>query len=408
MNAAARTDCSDIHETAVKNVSRLDFGQAVFLYNFLLTRTQNSDMLILFPGTQYKSIRSKTMNRDQNYYFEHAPISKAITHFGIPTMIGMLVFILYNLVDTFFIGLLNDYNMLAGVALAAPLFTINMGIGNFFGAGCGNYISRLLGKKNHQAVRHASAFSLYGILAVGTVVTVLGFLFLDPVLNVLGASGETLAPTRQYASIVIAGSIPCMLSFAMGQIVRSEGAAKASMTGNIIGTVANIILDPVCIFLLGWGVAGAAIATVAANIFAVIYYMLYQVRKSEHLSLRPKDLKVDKEMLRSTASIGFPVLLLELITIATSLTLNNLAAGFGSVYVAVYGVIFKLGMLPKAFCPGHLPGGTALNGVYLRGKKSGSTEENHQAGRHIRQRHHPSFCCDSLHCRGKHPADFQQ
>lgn len=310
------------------------------------------------------------MNNEKTYYFEDAPVSKAIAHFGIPTMIGMLVFIFYNLIDTFFVGMLNDYNMLAGVALAMPLFTINMGIGNLFGVGCGSYISRLLGKKDYKSVKHTSAFAFYGILAVGAILTVLGFMFFEPILNILGATGETLLPTRQYASIMIVGSIPCMLSFAMGQIVRSEGAAKASMTGNIIGTIINIILDPICIFLLGWGVAGAAIATVIANIFAVTYYVIYQLRKSENLSLRLQDFKLNREIITSTFSIGSPAFLLDLITIVSSLTLNNITASYGGVYVAIYGVIFKIGMLPKALSRGLCQGVQPMIGYTYAAKKS--------------------------------------
>lgn len=315
------------------------------------------------------------MNGEKTYYFEEAPVGGAIVHFGVPTMIGMLVFILYNLVDTFFVGLMGDYNMLAAVALAMPLFTLSMGIANLFGVGCGSYISRLLGKKDYRAVRRTSAFAFYGILAVGAAATALGFLFLEPILNVLGAAGETLAPTRQYASIMIAGSIPCMLSLAMGQIVRSEGAAKVSMTGSIIGTVSNIVLDPVCIFLLDWGVAGAAVATVAANMLAVAYYLNYQIRKSENLSLRPKDLAFDKEMAGSVFSIGFPVFLLDWITIASGLTLNNIAATYGAVYVAIYGVIFKLGMLPKALSRGLCQGVQPLMGYSYAAGKVGRLKE---------------------------------
>ncbi|MDL2233412.1 MATE family efflux transporter [Ruminococcaceae bacterium OttesenSCG-928-L11] len=315
------------------------------------------------------------MGKNNRYYFETAPVGRAIAHFSVPTMTGMLVLILYNLVDTFFIGLLEDYNMLAGVALAMPLFTINMGIGVFFGTGCGSYISRLLGKKDSEGVRRTSAYAFYGCLAVGAIGTVAGFALLEPILKVLGASGETLAPTRQYASILIGGSIPCILSYAMGQIVRAEGAARASMTGSIIGTVSNIILDPICIFLLGWGVAGAAIATVGANCLAVGYYLHYQLRKSESLSVRPRDFTWDKEIFRATSAIGLPVFLLELIALATSLTLNNIAAGYGAVYVAIYGVIFKLGMLPKALSNGLCQGVQPLMGYTYAAKKADRLKE---------------------------------
>jgi multidrug efflux pump len=309
------------------------------------------------------------MNKEKTYYFEEAPVGRAIAHFGVPTMIGMLVAILYNLVDAFFAGMLHDYNILAAVMLAMPLFTINMGIGNLFGVGCGSYISRLLGKKDYEAIKRTSAFAFYGILASGIVVTATGFLFLEPVLKILGASGETIVPTRQYATILIAGSIPSMLSFAMGQIVRSEGAAKISMTGSIIGTVANIILDPVCIFLFGWGIAGAAIATVAANILAVIYYLVYQIRKSENLSLSVNDFTLDKEIAGATFAIGSPAFLLNLIMLASSLTLNNIAATYGSVYIAIYGLLFRFGMLPKFLSRGLCQGVQPLMGYTYAAQK---------------------------------------
>jgi multidrug efflux pump len=315
------------------------------------------------------------MNKEKTYFFEEAPVGRAIAHFGVPTMIGMLVAILYNLVDTFFIGMMNDYNLLAAVTFTLPVFSVYVGIGNLFGVGSGNYISRLLGKKDYNAVKHTSAFAFYGILAVGAIVTVLGFLFLEPILKILGASGETIAPTRQYAAIIIAGGIPSMLSFAMGQIVRSEGAAKVSMMGSIIGTISNIILDPICIFLFGWGIAGAAIATVAANMIAVIYYLVYQIRKSENLSLHLKDCKFDREMIGSTFSIGFPAFLLNLVMLASSLVINNVAATFGALYVAIFGVIFKLSMLPKFLSRGLCQGVQPLLGYTYAAKKDGRFKE---------------------------------
>jgi multidrug efflux pump len=310
------------------------------------------------------------MHKAKTYYFEEAPAGRAIVHFGVPTMIGMAVFIFYNLVDSFFVGMLHDYNLLASVMLAMPLFTINMGIGNLFGMGCGSLIARLLGKKDYEAVRRTSAFAFYGVLAAGAVVTALGLLFREPILTVLGAADETLTPTRQYAGVMIAGSIPCMLSFAMSQIVRSEGAAKVSLTGSIIGTAANIILDPVCIFLLGWGVAGAAIATVAANILTVTYYLAYQTRKSSTLSLRPHDFTLNRDIATAAFAIGIPVFLLDLITIASALTLNHITAAYGTVYVAIYSVIFKLGMLPKALSRGLCQGVSPLMGYTYAARKS--------------------------------------
>jgi multidrug efflux pump len=185
----------------------------------------------------------------------------------------------------------------------------------------------------------------------------------------LGASGDTLAPTRGYFTVMLSGGIATMLSFSMSQIVRAEGAARVSMTGNIIGTVANIILDPIFIFAFRLGVNGAAVATVIANILAVSYYINHFVRKSEYLSLNLSDCKVGKTIIGATFSIGFPVFLLDIFTIVSSLTLNNIAAIHGSIYIAIFGIIIKMSMLPRALARGLCQGVQPLMGYTYSAQK---------------------------------------
>lgn len=186
-------------------------------------------------------------------------------------MIAMLVSVIYNLVDTFYIGLLGDYNLMAAVSLALPISTVFMGIGNIFGVGGGNYISRLLGRADKEKIRKTSSFTFYVPIALGIVLSVLGLIFIEPLLKVLGASEATVDPTRQYAFIMMLGGVANILSFSMSQIVRSEGAAKISMNGNIIGTVINIILDPVFLYIFHWGIKGVAIATALSQAITAIY-----------------------------------------------------------------------------------------------------------------------------------------
>ncbi|GMO70310.1 MAG: MATE family efflux transporter [Treponemataceae bacterium] len=302
------------------------------------------------------------MEKDSTFYFEEASASRAIAHFAIPMMIGMLVFIVYNLVDTLFIGMLDDPNLIAAVTLAMPLFTLTMGLGGIFGVGAGTYISRLLGEKNYAMAKNVSAFVCYGIIAIGIVATALGFIFLKPILVILGTSSGTFAPTRDYAMIFIAGFIPVMLNFALGQIVRAEGAAKVSMMGNIIGTVSNIILDPIFIFLFGWGLKGAAFATVIGYLLATLFYIFYLTKKSKFLSVKLRDFKNVKEIAKPIFSIGLPAFLQDAVVIVVSLVQNNLAAGYGDIFIAVIGVILKVGMLPRALARGLCMGVQPLLG----------------------------------------------
>jgi Na+-driven multidrug efflux pump len=160
-------------------IAILDLEEKADFSHFLQSQFQNAPYVrpSFEIGSLYKEIYF--MKQNTTYYFEEAPVPRSILHFGVPTMVAMLVFIFYNLVDTFYIGLLKDVNAMAGVTLAIPLFTLLMGIGNVLGIGCGTFISRLLGKKDHTAVKNASAFSFYAVLICGVIITALGFLFRD-------------------------------------------------------------------------------------------------------------------------------------------------------------------------------------------------------------------------------------
>lgn len=301
--------------------------------------------------------------REKNlYFFEEAPVSKAIANFSVPMMVTMLVGILYNLVDTAFVGMMRDTNALAAVVLSMPVFLITNGIGQIFGVGCGSYISRLLGKKEYDMVKQVSSFALYGAVIVGAAAIALGFIFLNPILRILGTSENTLEPTRQYFSVLLAGGLTSILSFSLSMIIRAAGSAKAATIGNIIGTVANIILDPIFIFSLGMGVRGAAIATVIGNAMALVFYLWYIIKKSEFLSLAITKFKIDGVLLKEVFSIGLPSFFMKLIYVAGFLVQNNIAASFGDIYVAIFGVIVKVVMVPKQLCMGICMGVQPLVG----------------------------------------------
>jgi multidrug efflux pump len=303
------------------------------------------------------------MNEQQKslYYFEEAPIPKAIANFGVPTMVTMMVAILYNLVDTAFVGMMKDTNALAAVSLAMPVFLITNGIGQIFGIGCGSYISRLLGKKEYDRVKQVSSFALYGAVIVGIIAVITGFVFLNPILRILGTSENTIEPTRQYFTILLAGGLVTMLGFSLNMVIRAAGNAKVSMIGNIIGTVLNIILDPIFIFSFGMGVKGAAIATVIGNASALVYYLWY-TKKNEFLSLSIKNCKVDKAMCKEVFTIGLPSFFMKAVYVAGFIVQNNVAAFFGDIYVATFGVIFKVVAMPKQLCQGLCMGVQPLVG----------------------------------------------
>ena len=203
-----------------------------------------------------------------------------------------------------------------------------------------------MGQKKIDSCKHASAFAFYGIIVLGILCTIGGFLALNPILQALGANEDTWQFTESYVKIFIAGAPFVIMSFAFGQIVRAEGAAKEAMFGMMFGTVANIILDPIFIFTFNLGVAGAAYATIIANTLSAFYYIYYCIKKSYSLSIYPKDIKITSDLLKNILTIGTPSSLNHLLLAFSVMILNNFAKGYGNEVIAALGIISKATMIP--------------------------------------------------------------
>lgn len=277
-------------------------------------------------------------NKDAMYYLEKAPVPKAIAHMAIPMILGMVVNMIYNITDAYFIGRLNNTSMLASITLALPFTTILMALGELFGTGGSTYISRLLGEKKIEYVKKVSSVTLYLSLISGLLFILICIPFLSPILKLLGATGETLLHTRSYIIAYTIGSPFVIANFTLAQMVRGEGASTESMIGMIISVVINIILDPVFIFFLHMDVMGASVATVIGNICAVVYYMYYLEKKSPAQSIRLKYFKPNTTILFNIFKIGISALLLSGFLIVSSLMFNNYAVLYGDQVVAAFGV----------------------------------------------------------------------
>ena len=282
-------------------------------------------------------------NRD---LFEKASVPRAVALMAIPTIVTMLVVVLYNMADTFFIGQTGDAMQVAAVSLATPVFMVFMALGNLFGIGGSSAISRALGEKNEQRARHISAFCCYGSLGVGILMTLIFILFMDGILKMIGASPATIDYARQYLTFVAIGAPFVMFGTAYGNIVRGEGAAKESMIGNLIGTITNIILDPIMILWLGWGVSGAAVATVLGNVAACIFYLHYLLhKKGTALSIKPSDFQWKNRIASSVFSIGIPASLNNILMSCANILLNNVLISYGDTPVAAMGIAMKANMI---------------------------------------------------------------
>lgn len=284
------------------------------------------------------------MKQESEAVFQDAPIPKAVARMAIPTVLSMLVVVFYNMVDTFFVGQTGDANQVAAVSVAMPVFLILMAFGSMFGIGGSSLISRLLGAGEGKRAKGVSSFCCYGSLIWGVVMVVVVLAAMPLILSIIGTSKNTIEYAKDYLQWIAIGAPFIIFSNAFGNLIRAEGAATASMVGNVVGTVVNIILDPIMILGLGWGVKGAAIATVLGNVAASVFYLLYFVRGKSGLSIHPRDFKV-RGVIGSVVSIGLPASLNNILMSVTSILLNNVLALYGDTALAAMGVAMKANML---------------------------------------------------------------
>jgi multidrug efflux pump len=267
---------------------------------------------------------------------------KAILSLAIPTILGMIIQIFYNLTDTFFVGKLNDPFQVAAVSISFPIFMMLMSVSGMFGFGASSYVSRLLGQKDYLMAKKTSATAFYACMFTGVVVTFLGLLFISPILHLIGVTQETLIHANQYLTVIFLGSVIIMTNFSLGMLLRSEGAAKIAMFGMFIGTGMNILLDPIFILVLGYGVKGAAIATVIGQLIALLFYLHFYVRRKSLISVHWKYFSPQKEIFLEIFRVGIPASLNSfMMSIAQTLG-NYVAAGYNDLVVAAFGINDRL------------------------------------------------------------------
>ena len=285
------------------------------------------------------------MNEKTIDIFENAPVPKAVISNIIPSVVSMIMVLLYNLADTFFIGQTKNALMFAAVSVATPVFLIFMAVGMLFGIGGTSLISRMLGEGKVEKAKHTSAFCFWTGLSIGVVAMVLIWIFVKPVCRLVGASEDTIQYASRYLNIVSVGIPFLIISNMFSNIIRAEGKATTAMSGMIIGNMMNIILDPIMILLLGWNVAGAAVATVMGNVFSAVFYLTHLLSKRSMLSIRPKDYRVGDGIATGVMAIGIPASLNSILMSSSNILINKVMAQYGDMAVAGLGVAMKVNMI---------------------------------------------------------------
>lgn len=277
--------------------------------------------------------------------FRDAPVPKAVISNVVPSVISMIMILVYNLADTFFIGQTNNAYMVAAISVATPAFLLFMAVGMLFGIGGTSLISRSLGEGNTEKAKNASAFCFWTGLGIGIIAMIFIFLFAEPISRAIGASDDTVGYASQYLRIVSTAIPFLILSNSFSNIIRAEGKANTAMLGVLIGNLINIVLDPVMILGLGWDVAGAAVATVLGNIFAAVFYIRHLLSKNAILSIHPKYYKAANGIALGVLSIGVPASLNNILMSLSNIIVNNIMLSYGDMAVAGLGVAMKVNMI---------------------------------------------------------------
>lgn len=312
-------------------------------------------------------------NNEKTELFESMPVRKAVMKLSIPTVLSSLVMVIYNLADTYFVGMLNDPIENSAVTLAAPLLLAFNAVNNLFGVGSSSMMSRALGRKDYDTVYRSSAFGFYCSVISGALFSLLYVVLHIPLLKILGADSETMAATAQYLKWTVGcGAVPAILNVVLAYLVRAEGASLHASVGTMSGCILNIILDPFFVLpqFLNMGAAGAGLATFISNCFACIYFfiLLFAKRKSTYVCINPKKFGFKKDVVSGVFAVGIPASIQNLLNVTGMTVLNNFTAAFGSSAVAAMGIAQKINMIPMQIALGFSQGIMPLIGYSYASK----------------------------------------
>ena len=296
------------------------------------------------------------------------PVRKALLALGLPTMIGMMINALYNLVDAYFVGGLGTDQM-GAITVAFPLGQVIVGLGLLFGNGAAAFLSRLLGRGDKKTANRVASTALYSSVVIGAIMILCSVIFLKPILKQLGAIESIMPYAMTYTGIYITFSIFNVFNVTMNNIVSSEGAAKTAMFALLAGAGLNVILDPVFIYALKLGIAGAAIATAVSQIVSTLVYLCYIFRKRSVFSFSIRECCFSKEILSEILKIGIPTLVFQLLTSLSIAMINDAAKEYGSSALAAMGPVTKIMSMGSLMVFGFLKGFQPIAGFSYGAKK---------------------------------------
>ena len=291
--------------------------------------------------------------------FRRQSVWKSIFSLAIPSLIIILVMILYNMTDMFFVGQLGDYNQVAAVSVVGPLFSVAAAVATMLGSGGCALIAGALGSDDIKRAKTYASLCGWGSVGFGLLITVVLLLTKNAVLPLLGATEEFLPYAESYMGICALGVPFLLASTTLGTIIRAEGAVRQGMTGGMIATLTNMVLDPLFILVMGMGVAGAAVATVIGNIVGTLYYAYFMWKKATVLNMNAHLAGKNFRLLFQILALGMPNALSSILSGFASTFSNRLLGTYGTDAIAAMAAAGKttmlIAMLQMGICIGIQP-----------------------------------------------------
>lgn len=288
----------------------------------------------------------------------YQPIGRLLMKFAIPSVVSMLVNAVYNIVDQIFIGQGVGYLGNAATTVSFPIVTIILAVGTMLGAGGSAYAAIKLGEKNEAEAEKTLGNIFVLLTIIGLALTILGLVFLDTILKIFGATPNNMMYARDYASIILIGTVFNLLGIGLSNMARCDGSPNVAMYSMITGALLNCILDPTYIFIFGWGVKGAAIATITSQIISTIILVYYFTKKG-NMRLRFVNMKLKPSICKMAFSLGISSCITQLSSTILQIVLNNslvyygnLTSVTGDVALSAMGIVMKISQIIVSICVG--------------------------------------------------------
>lgn len=288
----------------------------------------------------------------------YQPIGRLLMKFAIPSVVSMLVNALYNIVDQIFIGQGVGYLGNAATTVVFPLMTIILAVGTMLGAGGSAYAAIKLGEKDENEAENTLGNQFLMLVIIGIFITVIGYVFLTPILTLFGATPQNMTYSKQYASIILFGTTFNLLGIGLSNMARTDGNPNVAMYSMLVGAVLNTVLDPFYIFVLHWGVIGAAIATVTSQVIGALILLYYFTRKG-NLRLKKEHMKLKPKLCFTIFNLGISSCITQTAATIMQIVMNNSLVIYGNmttiggdVALSAMGIVLKVSMIITSVCVG--------------------------------------------------------